>query len=177
MQDKAVGGELLLDRTWIRRESRQFSSKMALNRRIWGGNPCTIITGYAGMGGAVSDEDSRGDRISHTPFDPHAYYYAYSFEGAMRLGARSRSLHHTCGDSQSTQKSAAGYLKKIAPDGRIHASFNSLNADTGRFSCSNPNLQNVGRNKEMRSCFVAAPGCKLVIADLSQIELPDNKGG
>jgi DNA polymerase I-like protein with 3'-5' exonuclease and polymerase domains len=45
-----------------------------------------------------------------------------------------------------------------------------LGAQTGRFSSSDPNLQNVGRG-ELRACFVPAPGCALVIADYSQIEL------
>lgn len=54
---------------------------------------------------------------------------------------------------------------------RIHADFNQLRADTGRFSCSNPNLQQIPATEEYRSCFVAESGNKLVIADYSQVEL------
>lgn len=54
---------------------------------------------------------------------------------------------------------------------RIHADFNQLRADTGRFSCSNPNLQQIPATEEYRSCFVPEPGNKLVIADYSQVEL------
>ena len=55
--------------------------------------------------------------------------------------------------------------------GRIHAEYNQLGADTGRFSCRNPSLQNIPKDKSFRSCFVAAPGNVLIRADYSQIEL------
>ena len=61
--------------------------------------------------------------------------------------------------------------KHVTDYGRIHAEFNPLGTDTGRFACSNPNLQNVTRG-QLRSCFVASgPDRKLVVADYSQIEL------
>jgi len=55
--------------------------------------------------------------------------------------------------------------------GRIHPTYHQLGASTGRFSCSDPNLQQIPRGVEFRSCFVPAEGYKLVIADYSQIEL------
>lgn len=56
-------------------------------------------------------------------------------------------------------------------DGRIHPSFNLTNVVTGRTSCSNPNLQQVPRNPELRSLFTAPKGRILIEADYSQIEL------
>src|SRR5690606_28943463 len=41
----------------------------------------------------------------------------------------------------------------------------------GRFSCSNPNLQQIPHEAAYRRCFRAPDGRKLVIADYSQIEL------
>lgn len=55
--------------------------------------------------------------------------------------------------------------------GRIHASFLQLQADTGRFACSNPNLQQIPRANEFRNCFVPEEGNVLISADYSQIEL------
>jgi DNA polymerase I-like protein with 3'-5' exonuclease and polymerase domains len=56
-------------------------------------------------------------------------------------------------------------------DGRIHPSFNITNVITGRTSCSNPNLQQVPRNPELRNLFIAPEGRSLLEADYSQIEL------
>ena len=55
--------------------------------------------------------------------------------------------------------------------GRVHPTFKQLGAATGRFSCTDPNLQGIPRSKEFRRCIRAAAGHKLVIADYSQIEL------
>lgn len=56
-------------------------------------------------------------------------------------------------------------------DGRLHAHFNQFGADTGRFSSSDPNLQNIpSHNNEIRMMFTAAPGHILVGGDFSQQE-------
>jgi DNA polymerase-1 len=55
--------------------------------------------------------------------------------------------------------------------GRIHATYWQLGAATGRFSCSDPNLQQMPRTAAFRRCFIAPPGSRLVIADYNQIEL------
>lgn len=55
--------------------------------------------------------------------------------------------------------------------GRIHASYWQCATKTGRYSCTEPNLQGVPNSKEFRKCFAADEGNVLVIADYSQIEL------
>jgi DNA polymerase-1 len=68
-----------------------------------------------------------------------------------------------------------GLLKVIAPDGRIHTSFQMTATATGRLSSTEPNLQNIPTRTELgsefRRMFVPAAGCVLVDADYSQIEL------
>jgi DNA polymerase-1 len=55
--------------------------------------------------------------------------------------------------------------------GRVHATYWQLGAATGRFSCSDPNLQQMPRTAAFRRCFIAPPSSQLAIADYSQIEL------
>jgi len=60
---------------------------------------------------------------------------------------------------------------RIEPStGRLHASFNQNGADTGRFSSSEPNLQNIPRDGGIRHMFEATDGYYLVGADYSQQE-------
>ena len=70
---------------------------------------------------------------------------------------------------------AEGLLKVIGSDGRIHTTFQNMVTATGRLSSTDPNLQNIPVRTELggeiRKMFVPKPGCVLVDADYSQIEL------
>jgi len=78
---------------------------------------------------------------------------------------------------RTVQKALTSYgqnmIDLINPStGRLHADFRQIGAPTGRFSCTNPNIQQVPHATEYRRCFSGHPsGRKLVIADYSQIEL------
>lgn len=88
----------------------------------------------------------------------------------------------------NTLLSFCNQLKEVHPKtGRLHCSLNQIGTATGRFSCSNPNLQNIPNVKlkdkdnetdelkiiasKFREVFIAEKGCVLIGADYSQIEL------
>lgn len=72
--------------------------------------------------------------------------------------------------------------KALEEDGRIRASWKPCMAETGRWRCANPNLQNLPRwqepekrvgfkGEELREVFIPEPGFTFISADYSQIEL------
>ena len=68
------------------------------------------------------------------------------------------------------------YLEKLPllvdkTTGRIHCQLHQNGTVTGRFSCSEPNLQNIPRGDIIRSAFIPSEGHVFIDADFSQIEL------
>lgn len=79
-------------------------------------------------------------------------------------------------DYRETQKLLSTYVDKMPTivnpkTGKIHCSFHQYGAATGRFSSSDPNMQNIpSHNKEIRKMFRGEPGFVLISSDFSQQE-------
>ena len=62
-----------------------------------------------------------------------------------------------------------------AATGRVHTNYAQATAVTGRLASTDPNLQNIPvrtpEGRRIREAFIAPPGCVIVSADYSQIEL------
>lgn len=81
---------------------------------------------------------------------------------------------------RSLSKLKSTYTDKLpemidSKTGRVHTSYHQAVTATGRLSSSDPNLQNIPirteEGRRIRQAFIAAPGCQIVAADYSQIEL------
>ncbi|MBD5225092.1 MAG: DNA polymerase I [Bacteroidales bacterium] len=83
-------------------------------------------------------------------------------------------------DARSLKKLLATYVNALPElvnpaTGKIHTTYNQTVTATGRISSTNPNLQNIpvrtDDGREVRRAFIADPGCVVLSADYSQIEL------
>lgn len=64
-----------------------------------------------------------------------------------------------------------GIRDVLCRDNRVRCTFNLHGTETGRLSSSNPNMQNIPRNKMIKNLIVATPGTCLLQLDYSQAEL------
>jgi DNA polymerase I-like protein with 3'-5' exonuclease and polymerase domains len=66
-------------------------------------------------------------------------------------------------------KVKGGVLNPVT--GRVHPSFRTLGTETGRFSCTEPNLQNIPQEQEFRSIFICEDDEVVITSDYSQFEV------
>lgn len=100
---------------------------------------------------------------------------ALSAGDADRATLASRILEY-----RGWQKAVSGYYtpyqRFVSSDGRLRASYNITGTRTGRFSCSDPNLQQIPKesdkewSKGVKSALIAESGYTLWELDYSQLE-------
>jgi DNA polymerase I-like protein with 3'-5' exonuclease and polymerase domains len=64
-----------------------------------------------------------------------------------------------------------GLQELVCKDGRLRCTYNLHGTETGRLSCSDPNLQNIPRDKLIKNLFKSSANKVLVQFDYSQAEL------
>lgn len=73
--------------------------------------------------------------------------------------------------AEKRRQMVVSMLEHQQSDGYIRASYLQLGAESGRFSCVKPNLQQVPRDPEFRQAAEAPEGWSFVCADFGQMEL------
>jgi DNA polymerase-1 len=106
--------------------------------------------------------------------------YATGAEVLDELAAQGHELPARVLDWRQLAKLKSTYTDALmaqinAETQRVHTSYAMAATSTGRLASSDPNLQNIPirteEGRKIRHAFVAEPGCKLLSADYSQIEL------
>lgn len=106
-----------------------------------------------------------------------AYAFAAKDEEFKALAdhddVRIRALYETrVGEKASQNESRAALFARLPTDLPIPLRYAA--AHTGRHGGDEFNMQNLGRKSELRRCVKAKPGRKILVRDLSQIELRMN---
>ena len=111
--------------------------------------------------------------LGETPIDPKTQKPSAS-RTALREYAGKHSVVATYLQWKKAEKRrqmVAALLKHQSADGFVRASYWQLGAETGRMTCSDPNLQQVPRDAQFRESVVAPEGWAFIGADFSQMEL------
>src|SRR6266581_3744927 len=112
----------------------------------------------------LNETVDKSERLSNWEFDLSESQLQYPVVGKLL-------------EYRTMQKALTSYGQNVVEfinptTGRLHADFRQIGAPTGRFACTNPNIQQVPHTVEYRRCFMGHPeGRRLIIADYSQIEL------
>lgn len=94
---------------------------------------------------------------------------AYPVIDLIRLYRTVDKQLSTYGTAWITSKDVGGH--RHPKTGRIHSNINLFGTDTGRTASSSPNVQNLPKEKRIRSRFIARPGFKVLTIDMNGAEL------
>lgn len=159
-------------------DSKKAQSRLGKSVSVWAQNDLAELYDRAGIEYPRTPErlNDKGQTTGNNPSFPQAWLKQKSAEGCK--------LSNDILNIRKAQKAVGtfvkGYVLEQQVNGRVHAMFNQLRTDeggtvSGRFSSSNPNLQNIpARDPELgpliRGLFIPDEGCDWVKHDYAQIE-------
>lgn len=121
----------------------------------------------------TNDEGMEGDKYLEQTLHTIKKYHLSPSQALPPLVLKYRELSKMCSTFYAAiiDKSVDRKIIQGREYGILHCQFNQSRALTGRFSSSNPNLQNIPRILGPRECFVPRPGRYNWHLDYSQIEM------
>ena len=75
------------------------------------------------------------------------------------------------GINKETSTYLKGYIELLDTSDRVYPQYSQISTATCRLNCYSPNLHNVPKDNRIRNMVIPSVGCKLLIGDLSQVEL------
>ncbi len=165
-----------LDTGMLAKQSRELAKKMkSLEARAY-----ALAEGEFNLGSPKQIQEILYDRLELPVLRKTPKGQPSTAEDALAELAQDYELPRVILDHRALNKLRSTYTEKL-PDmispgtGRLHTSYRQAIASTGRLSSNEPNLQNIPvrteEGRRIRQAFVAPPGCLLLAADYSQIEL------
>jgi len=167
---------VLLDSAMLRRQSEELATSMAALER----QAHELAGGPFNLGSPKQIQEILFERQglpvrARTPKGQPS-----TAEGVLQELAADYELPRILLEYRAVAKLRSTYTEKLPElvnpqTGRVHTSYHQAVAATGRLSSSDPNLQNIPirtpEGRRIRQAFIAPPGCRLLAADYSQIEL------
>ncbi len=169
---------ILLDKNTLMRLSLKFADKMTeLEKEIY-----DLAGEYFNINSPIQFGEILFDKMQLEGGKKNSKtgYWSTDQETLEALTAQGHALPARMLDYRQYSKLKTTYadalVKMIDPkSGNVHTTFSQTVTATGRLASNNPNLQKIPIKTEagrlIRSAFVADPGCVLLSADYSQIEL------
>lgn len=142
--------------------------------------------GIEGFGLQVPISDKSRTETGAVSVDKDALLYLFQLDNTPD---EAKAIIRACWKADAPWKARSTFVVSdkvkdaIGPDGRMHAGINTDGTETGRWSCSNPNLFNLSETQKedegslrgdipnVRSMYVAPPGYVVVHRDFKQLEL------
>ena len=173
-----------VDLNYLKKLSKEYHAKLSkLEKNIWemAGREFNINSPKQ-LGEILFDElkiQDMGDKSSRSSMKKTAGGARSTRESELEKLRGEHPIIDEIMKYRELQKLLSTYIdtipEQVSSDGRLHPHFIQAGTTTGRFSSSNPNLQNIPikteLGKNIRYAFVADTGYKLVSFDYSQIEL------
>jgi DNA polymerase-1 len=165
-----------VDAQLLREQSQELATKMAATERA----AYSAAGGPFNLGSPKQLQEVLYERLKLTVHGKTQTGQPSTAEDVLEQLAEEHELPRLVLEYRGLSKLKSTYTDKLPGEidprtGRIHTSYHQAVAATGRLSSSDPNLQNIpirtAEGRRIRQAFVAPPGCKLLAADYSQIEL------
>ena len=165
-----------VDAQLLRQQSQELATKMAATEQA----AYAAAGGPFNLGSPKQLQEVLYERLQLPVLGKTPTGQPSTAEDVLEQLAESYDLPRLVLEYRGLSKLKSTYTDKLPGEidprtGRIHTSYHQAVAATGRLSSSDPNLQNIPirtpEGRRIRQAFVAPPGCKLLAADYSQIEL------